>query len=145
MGYQPVSLEFKLGPDTLLWSIQKAWNITDNYVAVYFVAESQTSRGTHFAVAPPPSTFAQPFDTEIIFNARDATTVTLTSSNTSQSFEVPAMGSVSHLISDDMRVTEGLESKGLIVTSDFPITVHMASDHYGDFRIPDSTIVRPTP
>ena len=109
-------------------------------------AGTWTSEGTTFAIGLA-SSHEQSNNAEIIINAEQTAQVTISTSSSSDVLTVPGGWSEHHEVDYSMRVENGLENKGIIITSDLPVSVHVATlvlpgELYGG-HTPDSCLVRP--
>ena len=87
------------------------------------LSAGQSTEGTEFAVALPRT--SNPFDGLVRMTAREETSYTIESSTETRQGTIPAMGSVTEVYPMEQRVTYGVETVGLIVTADNPISVHL--------------------
>ena len=92
------------------------------YFSVFFCV-GQSTEGTFFAVSLPRT--AGTFDCLVTMTAREETSYTIESSTETRQGTIPAMGSVTEVYPMEQRVTHGLETVGLIVTTDNPISVNL--------------------
>lgn len=103
---------------------------------------SALSEGTSFAFAVYPSD-GNVYDTELSIATRVATEVNITFPTVTYWVDMAADSTYTTFVPQDYRVTDGLETKGVYVTSEKGVTVHMASTWYGARCTPDATLVRP--
>ena len=106
-----------------------------------FVIAVIGTEDTHFVFAIPPS-----FDEHtpiVTVSAKKGTIVNLETDQSSETFYISDTSSHTILLSDEMRVTNGVEAKGLEVTSDDPVSVYIGSQWQESHRIPDVIMVRP--
>ena len=78
----------------------------------------------------------------IIISAKVYTYVTVKYGSTAI-FWVGDNSSVKFNVHNDQRVTEGVEFKGYVLTSDDPVSVHIETEYQADYLVPDTIMVRP--
>lgn len=82
----------------------------------------------------------------MLFTSQDGASVNIDYGSSSSNIQVPSGQTVTFALGSDLRVDSGLESnKGIIITSDNPISVHLASEGFVGYRVPDAVLVRPLP
>ena len=96
---------------------------------------------THFVFAIPPS-----YDQQtplITISVKKGTLVDLETELSSETLYIYENTSHTFPIADNMRVTNGVESKGIMVTSDEPVSVYIGTEKQTSYYIPDDIMVRP--
>ena len=96
---------------------------------------------THFVFAIPPS-----YDQHtplVTVSVKKGTLVNLGTELSSTTLYIYENTSHTFPIADNMRVTNGVESKGIEVTSDEPVSVYIGTEYHTSYYIPDDIIVRP--
>lgn len=101
----------------------------------------EQNEGTRFAVALPYC--SREYESELIFNAKTPAIVTVELPSITQIVHVPRNGAARYMLNNRMRVDDDIESRGILVTSDNPITVHVGTDFQPRQEAPEATVVKP--
>ena len=96
---------------------------------------------THFMFAIPPSYYT--YSPIVTVSAKKRTLVNLVTEQSSDSYSVNDNSSHTFVLSNEIRVTSGVESKGVEVTSDEPVSVQIGIQSQASYYIPDDIMVRP--
>ena len=98
--------------------------------------------GSHFIFAIPASYYdSTPI---VIVSAKKGTFVNLKTLLSSATYYVNDNSSRTFIMDhNQLRVTNGVESKGLEVTSDEPVSVYIGTEYQRSYYIPDDIMVRP--
>ena len=108
----------------------------DNYIIVITGTED-----THFVFAIPPSYHEH--TPLVTVSVKKGTLVNLETELSSTSLYIYENTSHTFNISGNLRVTNGVETKGLEVTSDEPVSVYIGTEYQQSHLIPDDVMVRP--
>ena len=79
----------------------------------------------------------------VTVSAKKGTLVNLVTAQSSNSYSLSANSSYSFVLSDDIRVTNGVETKGVEVTSDEPVSVQIGMNRQYAYDMPDDIMARP--
>ena len=97
---------------------------------------------THFMFAIPGCYFSD-YSPLVTVSAKKGTLVNLVTEQYSNSYSVSDNSSYTFVLSNEIRVTSGVESKGVEVTSDEPVSVQIGTEVQRHYYIPDDIMVRP--
>ena len=97
---------------------------------------------THFMFAIP-KTDDSSYPPIVTVSAKKGTLVNLVTEQSSDSYYVRDNSSYTFVLSNDIRVTNGVEVKGVEVTSDEPVSVQIGTQRQLSYLMPDEIMVRP--
>ena len=80
----------------------------------------------------------------VTVSVKKGTLVDLETELSSTTIYIAENTSYTFLIPDNLRVTNGVETKGIEVTSDEPVAVYIGTQYHSSYLIPDDIMVRPS-